>query len=286
MKQLVRSDSVVVLLALLVGIVIAWQAVPAQAFQGMAKDPIQVGYAVVTPTSSANTGLVVFETFGEAHGNDSTQAGVLPSDMTTRAMLFVSTNGRLSRNLGVAIANPDPLNAATVTLLLRDANGNLITPAGATVTVPAKNQVSRFVTELFANQPSVPKNLTGTLEITSSIPVAVVGLRFRGSNFSTLPATSLSGPFGMPVISTGVGGTGAIILAQFASGGGWATQMVLSNTGSADLVVRVDLFQNNGTPLVATLNGKSGSSFTSINIPKGGVVVLSPGNGMDDDDPF
>src|SRR5512135_1225435 len=62
------------------------------------KSPVQSGYAVVTPTSAATAGLVVFETFGEHHGTEMTQAGVLPSDLATQFMLFVSTNGRLSKN--------------------------------------------------------------------------------------------------------------------------------------------------------------------------------------------
>src|SRR5256885_16944949 len=73
--------------------------------------PVQSGYAVVTPvvatTSGTATGLVVFETFGQRGGsNGTTQAGVLPPDLTTNSILFVDSRGRLSKNLGVAIVNP------------------------------------------------------------------------------------------------------------------------------------------------------------------------------------
>ncbi len=78
------------------------------------------------------------------------------------------------------------------------------------------------------------------------------------------------------MIDTGIGGAGAVILPQFATGGGWATEVVLVNSGVADLIVRVDLFAQTGAPLVATLNGQSNSSFVNITIPKGGVVVLAP----------
>src|SRR5213594_204348 len=103
------------------------------------KAPIQSGYAVVTPvaattsgtaivlnttkietitglaasTSGTTTGLVVFETFGMRGEGilGTTQAGVLPPDLTTNAMMFVDSEGRLSKNLGVAIVNPNSTNA-------------------------------------------------------------------------------------------------------------------------------------------------------------------------------
>src|SRR5207244_1950104 len=125
------------------------------------KAPIQSGYAVVTPvaattsgtaivlaaktsetaivlaaktsetvtglaatTSATATGLVVFETFGmRGEGNSGTsQAGLLPPDLTTNAMMFVDSNGRLSKNLGVAIVNPNSTNA-NVSLTLRTDDG-------------------------------------------------------------------------------------------------------------------------------------------------------------------
>ena len=235
--------------------------------------PVQTGYAVVTPTSAATAGLVVFETFGKRRGTDTTQAGVLPANMTMHAILVVSTSGRLSRNLGVAIANPGP-TAAHITLSLRDDGG--ATLATETLTVNSLNQTAKFVTELFSSQPSVPSDLTGTLDISSDLPVAVIGLRFRGQNFSTLPATNLSVPTPVPVISPGIGGPAAVILPQFAARGGLETEIVLANTGASAITVRVDIFGQNGQPLVADLNGTSASSFVGINIPAGGVVILAP----------
>jgi hypothetical protein len=240
-----------------------------------AKGLVQSGYAVITPTSAATAGLVVFETFGERHGNDTTQAGVLPSAMTTHAMLFVSTDGRLSKNIGVAIANPGTSDAL-VTMTLRDDTGGILATT-TPIKVTGGTQITRFVTELFSTQPSVPQDMTGTMDITSGIPVAVIGVRYRGINFSTMPATNLTAPSPVPVIGNGIGGSNAVILPQFATGGGWATEIILANTGAAALTVRVDLFGQDGLPLIATLNGQSSSSFTNITIPIGGVVVLDSG---------
>lgn len=234
--------------------------------------PIQTGYAVITASGTSGR-LAVFETFGFKMGRDTTQAGVLPADLTTNAVMFVNTSGKLSRNLGVAIVNPTSSNI-NVTMTLRKDDGSVL---GSTpVNVPARQQTSKFVTELFSSQSSVPSDLTGTLSLTSTTAVSVIGLRFRGANFSTLPVTNLSTPSSVPEIATGVGGPGAVLLPQFAAGGGWATEIVIANAGTSAETVRVDLFKPDGTPLTAKLNGESKSSFTDITIPAGGVTTLAP----------
>ena len=119
----------------------------------------------------------------------------------------------------------------------------------------------------------------------SNLPVSVIGLRYRGANFSTLPVTSLSGTTTpLPTIATGVGGDGAILIPEFAAGGGWATELVMANTGTSSLIVRVDLFKEDGTPLTTALNRQTGSSFTNLAIPAGGVLILAPRYSNGDDD--
>src|SRR5438093_864389 len=136
------------------------------------KAPVQSGYAIVTPvvatTSGTATGLVVFETFGMRGGgpNGTTQAGVLPPDLTTNSLLFVDSSGRLSKNLGVAIVNPNNVSVP-VTLTLKKGDGTT-TLASTTLTVQPKAQTSKFITELFTGTSSVPSDITGTLAITSS----------------------------------------------------------------------------------------------------------------------
>lgn len=237
--------------------------------------PIQIGWGVVTPlpVTSGASSMVVFASFGMKNGPDTTQAGILPPDLTTNTILFVSTSGRLSRNLGVAIVNPGMLST-NVTLTLRKDDGTQL--ATSTFAVASHQQTSKFITELFSGQSSVPSDLTGTLTVTSASPVSVIGLRFRGANFSTLPVTNLAAPTSMPTISTGIGGAGALLLPQFAAGGGWATEIDVVNTGTNSLTLRVDLFKPDGTALSVTLNRQTASSFTDLTIPPGGVLTLSP----------
>ena len=253
--------------------------------------PVQSGYAVVTPvvtaTSTNTTGLVVFETFGLREGLSGTpQAGVLPPDLTTNAVMFVDSSGRLSKGLGVAIVNPNSSNV-NVTLTLRKSDGTQV--ATTTIGVTALQQISKFLTQLFSSTPPtppLPSDITGSVSITSSGPsLSVIGLRFRGQNFSTIPVTNLSGNSGpLPNIASGVGGAGAVLLPQFATGGGWATELVLMNTSTSNLIVRVDLYKPDFTPLIAKLNGQAASSFNNLTIPPGGVLTLAPRDPNGDDD--
>jgi hypothetical protein len=253
--------------------------VPAAA-QGPTDGPIQSGYVIVTPSVST-LGFTVFESFGERRGTDVTQAGVLAADMTTNAMLFVTSSGRLSRNLAVAIANPGATDA-NVTLTLRNDLGVVI--ATKTVTVKGKNQIAEFITEMFTGVPAVPQEFTGSLAITSGTPVAAIGLRFRGQNFSTVPVTSLSPSSSVPIVTPGIGGNGAVVLPQFATGGGWESEIVIANFGSTSLNVRVDIFKQDGGPLLANLNGLTRSSITNITIPAFGIFILSPKDSKGDSD--
>jgi len=122
----------------------------------------------------------------------------------------------------------------------------------------------------------VPHDLTGTLNVTSDLPVSIIGLRFRGSNFSVLPVTNLSTPAGVPTYGAGIGGLGAVLVPDFATGGGWATELVLINTGTGPLTLRADFFAPDGTALTVRLNGESKSSFTGLVVPAGGVLELAP----------
>jgi hypothetical protein len=239
--------------------------------------PLQVGYAVVTASGTGS--MSVFETFGLRRTAETTQATVIPEPLTTNAVLFVRSSGRLSRNLGVAMVNPNS-TSVSVNLVLRREDGTQ--SSNTVVTLAAKEHSSRFITELFSGQ-QLLSEVQGTIAITSSMPISVVGLRFRGINFSTMPVNNLGTPGAVPVISAGVGGANSVLLPQFVSGGGWVSQIVVGNNGTTSLSVRVDLFKEDGTHLSAQLNGTTASTF-NLTIPGGGVATLAPRNSLGDDD--
>ena len=236
--------------------------------------PVQVGFVVITPPAGFAGELIVFETFGLNQGGTQIyQAGIIPGDLTTEAMIFVNKSSRLSRDVGFALVNPGAVQAK-VTMILWDANGIFV--GTKIIFVPLRNQAARFVSELFSGV-SVPDEFTGTLTLESDSPVGLTVLRRRGPSFSTMPITNLSPSKEIPVILPGVGGPGAILLPHFVAGGGGASEIVIVNNSNQNLInLRVDLFKQDGTPLTTRMNHLSNSTFFATLIRPGGVFTLAP----------
>ena len=240
------------------------------ATSAFAQGSLQVGYAIITDEIASTEEIDVFGTFGQARLGETTQAGVLASPMTTKAMFFVAVSRTLSRDLGLAIANPGA-TTANMTLTLRNDSGAVV--ATRSLVLNARQHTSQYVSQLFTTQ----TEFNGTLQVDSNTPVAIVILRFRGSNFSTLSVSNLTPGIPVPERSPGVGGAGAFILPQFAAGGGWSSEIVIVNKGSDTCTVRVDLFKTDGTPMVVTMNGQALSTFT-VQVHAGGMAALSSQN--------
>ena len=236
--------------------------------------PVQVGFVVITPPAGFAGELIVFETFGLNQGGTQIyQAGIIPGDLTTEAMIFVNKSSRLSRDVGFALVNPGAVQAK-VTMILWDANGIFV--GTKIIFVPLRNQVALFVSELFSGV-SVPDEFTGTLTLESDSPVGLTVLRRRGPSFSTMPITNVSPSKEIPVILPGVGGPGAILLPHFVAGGGGASEIVIVNNSNQNLInLRVDLFKQDGTPLTTRMNHLSNSTFFATLIRPGGVFTLAP----------
>ena len=236
--------------------------------------PVQVGFVVITPPAGFAGELIVFETFGLNQGGTQIyQAGIIPGDLTTEAMIFVNKSSRLSRDVGFALVNPGA-NQAKITLTLRNDNGIFV--GTKIIFVPLRNQVALFVSELFSGV-SVPDEFTGTLTLESDSPVGLTVLRRRGPSFSTMPITNVSPSKEIPVILPGVGGPGAILLPHFVAGGGGASEIVIVNNSNQNLInLRVDLFKQDGTPLTTRMNHLSNSTFFATLIRPGGVFTLAP----------
>jgi hypothetical protein len=243
---------------------------------------IQVGYAVITPAAPGTTGLVASETLIQTRGLDVFQVGVFPPNLATNVLLPVQVSASLARNVGVAIANPNNI-AANIIFTLRRSDGTQFT--ATTISVLARQQIAKLLTEIFPPPPPggfttqvpIPAEFVGTLVITSSSPVSILGLNFRGPNYSTTLVTDLAPAINvMPVIAPGVGGAGALLFPQFVTGGGWSTEIVMTNISSVSMTVRLDLFTQTGGPLSLTLNGQTASSFTSLVIPANGILIMAP----------
>jgi len=232
----------------------------------------RTGYVIITPDPGSSTPLTTL-TFGTVRGGIAmSQAAILPTSLTTDSSVQVDAVPGINRNVGVAVANASGTDA-TITLALRAEDG---TPAGdpAQISIPARQQLARFVTELF---PAIGAAFRGSLNIQSSVPVSLIGLRFSGAQFSTLPILT-SGSAAVPsrILTNGnVGGAGALIFSQFAMSGGWATTLELLNTTSNLMSGRIDIFDSTGNPMAVSLNGATQSTFT-YSIPARGSITLAP----------
>ena len=245
---------------------------------------IQTGYIVLTPDQNTSAPLVTM-TFGTVqNGVVQDQAGVVPFGVTTGATVFIDFLNSASRSVGIAIANPANItNAITITLKTEEG-----APVGAPITVNIEpyKQVSKFVNELFSED-VVGLSFLGSISVQSGIPFALLGLRFAGASFSTVlpgnigtvssvPARTLTvGSNANGPMAGMIGGSSALMLPQFAIGGGWATEIAMVNPSSATYTGRIDVFDFTGQPLVVKLNGSAQSTFT-YTIPAGGTFVLAP----------
>jgi len=339
------------------------------------QDLIRTGFAVVTPVTGGGLGLAVSETFAEQAGGTVFQATVLPSPLTTVTSVVVNTNPATGANTGVAIVNPNDA-AATVTLTLVDRQGNPLRTS--TLTMDGRQQIPRFVTELFSGAPELTVPFTGTLVVNSDLATGVMGLQFVGPSFtalptstqlvgvgtvsastfavsngtptvviagttgipsttigltptipistvpipSTIPVITIPSPtipattvpatvtvtpqtfaigattqspasFGTPVSvipvttsaagavggtvpntlvssAAGVVGLGSFLLPQVATGGGFESQVTVSNTSAIAQTIRVDFFTSTGGPLSLPI----GSTVSGVTIPPGGVAIF------------
>jgi hypothetical protein len=231
---------------------------------------IHTGYVVVT--GDAGTALPVTTlTYGSVSGGIvQSQAAVLPAPLTAATSMAVDIIPGIGRNLGLAIANAGAA-AAQMTLMLSGLDGTTAGPP-VTFSIPAGGQIAKFLSELFPAT-TVGAAFRGSISIQSSTPVSIIGLRFSGAQFSTLPVP-VSNPATVPANGP-VGGPNATMFPQFAMSGGWATVLDLVNNTSKPVSGRVDIFDPNGNPLAILWNGSRQSTFT-YSIPPNGALSLSP----------
>ena len=145
---------------------------------------LQVGYATLSATSSDITGTAVFSEFA-ASGALISEAGVPAANALERQAIFVDTQGGF--NTAVAYANPNA-GPATITLALLNSQGVNVVPSTQR-SLAGTTHTPAFVNELF---PSAAP-FAGTMQITSSAPLATIALRFSPSGaFTTLPPVSIA----------------------------------------------------------------------------------------------
>jgi hypothetical protein len=245
---------------------------------------IQSGYVFISPDSGSSAPAAT-ATYGTVSGGVvQAQAGIIPSPLTTDALMYAEAIPGIGRSLGVAIVNPFNFTTA-VTLTLRDLGGNTIGSPVA-LNLQPQQQIAKFVQDLFPAS-AISAGFKGSLRLQSSTGFSALGLRFSGTQFSSLALTPLATVPGVPtrILTAGtltntplagtIGGSSAVVVPQFAMAGGWATQVALVNSGTSTITGRIDVFDVAGNPLPVKLNGATQSTFT-YSIAAGGAFVLAP----------
>ncbi len=129
------------------------------------------------------------------------EVSVPASSLSTRLHVFVEQSP--GTRSGVAIVNPQQ-SFLQILLRLINSDGNLI--ASRILNLPARNQVAQFVDELFLGL----GQFRGSLHLTTSMPIAVLGLRQRSSgSLSTLPVGErafggINQSFGVVTVPAGI----------------------------------------------------------------------------------
>jgi hypothetical protein len=225
---------------------------------------VAFGRLEASGTGTAPSGVAIFGL--RQDGVLVTEASVPASSKVRSGLVYVRVNH--DTNTGIAIANPNGQDAS-VSFSFVSGNGSPV--AHGDFVLGANRQVAAFVNEAPF---SGPQSMEGSFIFTSSLPVGVIGLRgFTNERGEFLTTTVPVSP-----VDGGSGGSVAVI-PHFAAGGGWTTDVVLTNTGNAPRSGTVQFFgqgtMSQAAPILNVLvNGVPGSVFPYA-IPSLGFVRMT-----------
>ncbi len=200
-----------------------------------------------------------------------TEAGVPAAARIAAGRIYAEIRGAV--NTGIAIANPNPQDAV-ITFNFTDSTGRDF--GQGSTTLRGGRQMAAFL-----NQPPFngPSDFQGTFTFRSTTGVTFGTIALRGlvnerGEFliTTLPVAPLTS------------GQKTAILPQFADGGGWTTQVILTNatetpeTGNVQFYGQGSSTQASLPLLQMTINGVTGSTFPYSIPPRSMVRLVTAGN--------
>jgi hypothetical protein len=214
--------------------------------------PLAVGSAQINQTGAVAAGFAIF---GLRQNSVLVSEATFPAaSLVNEGRIYVEIGGGV--DTGVAIANSNS-QSVDIAFYFTDSAG---TEFGANVlTLPPNGQIAQFLSQAPFNGGS---GLIGTftfftLRSDPDVRVGAIALRGFTNERSEFLLTTL------PITPVGQRGLfGGKILPQFASGGGWTTQVVLVNPEDTEEAGTISFTDQTGAPSsIASENG-SGSSFT------------------------
>jgi sugar lactone lactonase YvrE len=165
------------------------------------------------------------------------ESGVPGVSATTHARIYVDRSG--NHNTGLAIAN---INDTSASIAFNAFETDGVTVAGTSngpLTLIAHGHDAEFADQYITG---LPAEFTGLLDISSTTPFAALTIRsLYNENGDYLMTT-------FPVADMNQAAPSPIVFPQIASGGGYATQILLLSAGEASSTT-IHYYDNDGAPL-------------------------------------
>lgn len=212
--------------------------------------------------SSAKIGVSAVFSIYDSNGQFQTEAGVGGSDAMTDFMIPVDSTG--SSNTGIALFHPGGTRA-NISLELLQTSGQLARQT--TLQLDGLNHMARFVSGNGQLFPDVT-NFRGTLHVTSTVPIAAVGLRQNETplSYTSIPAVARSSSrttFRLPQVANGS-----------YSGGSFKTSFLIFNISSSSANVTLRLTGDTGAPFPVTIPGQGTNSIFNLTLSAGASTFL------------
>src|SRR5205809_4653204 len=186
---------------------------------------LHVGYAPISETAAIAAGFAIF---GLQQNNALVSEATVPAANLIREGRIYAEIGD-GVNTGIAIANTNN-ETVQIALYFTDSAGGQF--GANAITIPPNGQIARFLTEPPFNGGSVFLGTLTFFTLSSASDITVAAIALRGFTnergeflMTTLPVT----PVGQRGLFSGD------TIPHFASGGGWATQIILVNPTGTEL---------------------------------------------------
>jgi YVTN family beta-propeller protein len=222
--------------------------------QGLSSVLLQ-GWAEVVTANSISATAIIRQSIAAVGSEASVEARARGANHFL--LPFNNSSGLIT---AVAALNPDPTEAAIVSVIFRDGNGQLISNESLTIAANSRQAI------VLATQFPAVAGKSGVAELLSTrLGISLLSLRFTSTGaFTSIEPIAVDS---LPV--PGSSGT----IAQIADGAGWQTSIILVNTGSAPAPFSLTLMQPDGTPWNLPITLADGAVLTDP-IPVGGSRII------------
>jgi len=220
------------------------------------------GWAEIGLRSGA-TGYAVFRQVVPGRADQEAVVPLTREDSQTTDLTYDNT----AFVTAVAFLNPTP-NPATVTITTFDAAG---AQSGTTQQVLGPRSKLSTVLQSLPGLSNIANVRGRAVFSVQSGAVSVLGLRFGGSAFTSIPVVH------RPAVAETR--TITYALPQFVFGGAWYTALYFSNTTSGPLSVQTRFVADNGSALSSPLVGLGSVTSQTVNLAGGATATLEALNG-------